>query len=322
MKLFPLHLIPNDTTIDFMKHRKPVLVVMLVLLVASAAIIGLRGFNYALEFTGGTAVRAHFDKAVDIEQVRQKLEGAGFQNAQVQAVGGGSDVIVRLQPQGEHINEASASTKLAEQVRSAVTTAANPAQVLSAEFIGPQVGRDLALNGLYATLFMLVGFLIYIAVRFELKFAVVASLTAFFDLILTIAYMSLLGREFDLTVLAGMLSVMGFAINDIIVVFDRVRENFRSLRAEPLEVLNRSINQTLSRTVITAVMFFLSALALYMYGGESMEGLAETHMVGAVIVVVSSVIVAVPLLSIGPFRVSKQDLLPKAKDVAALARRP
>ncbi len=164
--------------------------------------------------------------------------------------------------------------------------------------------------------------MIYIGFRFEWKFAVAASLTAFFDLILTIAYMSLLGREFDLTVLAGLLSVMGFAINDIIVVFDRVRENFRSLRVEPLEVLNRSINQTLSRTVITAVMFFLSAFALYLYGGRSMEGLAETHMAGAVIVVVSSVVMAVPLLTIGPLKVSKQDLLPKAKDLESLERRP
>lgn len=155
--------------------------------------------------------------------------------------------------------------------------------------------------------------MIYIAFRFEWKFAVVASLTALFDLLVTVAFVSLTGREFDLTVLAGLLSVMGFAINDIIVVFDRVRENFRALRVEPLEVLNRSINQTLSRTVITAVMFFLSALALYIYGGESMEGLAETHMIGAVIVVISSVIVAVPMLSIGPFAVTKQDLLPKAR---------
>ncbi|MFT4197078.1 MAG: protein translocase subunit SecF [Pseudoxanthomonas sp.] len=322
MKLFPLHLIPNDTRIDFMKHRKPVLVLMLALLVAAVAVIGLKGFNYALEFTGGTAVRTHFDKPVDVEQVREKLAAAGLANAQVQNVGGGNDLLVRLQAQGEHVNDANAAAQVSARVRAAVTSADNPATVQPGEFVGPQVGRDLAMNGLYATLFMLAGFLVYIAVRFEWKFAIVASLTAFFDLILTIAYMSLLGREFDLTVLAGMLSVMGFAINDIIVVFDRVRENFRSLRVEPLEVLNRSINQTLSRTVITAVMFFLSALALYLYGGESMEGLAETHMVGAVIVVVSSVIVAVPMLSIGPFKVSKQDLLPKAKDVAALARRP
>ncbi|HBK45947.1 MAG TPA: protein translocase subunit SecF [Xanthomonadaceae bacterium] len=322
MKLFPLHLIPNDTKIDFMRLRHPVLVLMIVLLVASIAIISVKNFNYALEFTGGTVVRTHFEKPVNVDRVRTQLSEAGFENAQVQNVGGGNDVMVRLQPHGEHNNADDAARSVAEQVRAAVTTAENPATVQPGEFVGPQVGKDLAMNGVYATIFMLVGFLIYIAFRFEWKFAVVASLTAFFDLVVTIAYMSLLGREFDLTVLAGLLSVMGFAINDIIVVFDRVRENFRSLRVEPLEVLNRSINQTLSRTVITAVMFFLSALALYLYGGESMEGLAETHMVGAVIVVVSSVIVAVPLLSIGPFKVSKQDLLPKAKDVEALARRP
>jgi preprotein translocase subunit SecF len=322
MKLFPLHLIPNDTKIDFMRHRKPVLALMLVLLVASLAVIGLKGFNYALEFTGGTVVHTHFEKPADVERIREQLAAAGFEGAQAQNVGGGNDVMVRLQPHGEHSNADDASRSVAEQVRKAVSSAENPATVQPGEFVGPQVGKDLAMNGVYATLFMLVGFLIYIAFRFEWKFAVVASLTAFFDLIVTIAYMSLLGREFDLTVLAGMLSVMGFAINDIIVVFDRVRENFRSLRVDALQVLNRSINQTLSRTIITAVMFFLSALALYLYGGSSMEGLAETHMAGAVIVVVSSVIVAVPLLSIGPFAVSKQDLLPKAKDVEELARRP
>ncbi|MQP74591.1 protein translocase subunit SecF [Stenotrophomonas sp. MYb238] len=322
MKLFPLHLIPNDTTIDFMRHRRPVLALMVVLLVASIAIIGFKGFSYALEFTGGTVVRTHFEKPVDVDHVRERLETAGLENAQVQTVGSGNDVMVRLQADAEHNNDADAARQVAEQVRAAVSTDANPASVQPAEFVGPQVGKDLAMNGVYATLFMLIGFLIYIAARFEWKFAMVASITAFFDLILTIAYMSLLGREFDLTVLAGLLSVMGFAINDIIVVFDRVRENFRSLRVDSLEVLNRSINQTLSRTIITAVMFFLSAFALYLYGGASMEGLAETHMIGAVIVVISSVIVAVPLLSIGPFKVSKQDLLPKAKDVEELARRP
>lgn len=322
MKLFPLHIVPNDTNIDFMRHRKPVLALMVFLLLVSVAIIGFKGFNYALEFTGGTVVRTHFDKPINADDVRESLAKAGFENAQVQSVGGGNDLMIRLQPDGEHNNAADAAQKVAEKVRQAVTTADNTATVQPGEFVGPQVGKDLAMNGVYATLFMVIGFLIYIAARFEWKFAMVASLTAFFDLILTVAYMSLVGREFDLTVLAGMLSVMGFAINDIIVVFDRVRENFRSLRVEPLEVLNRSINQTLSRTVITAVLFFLSALALYIYGGESMEGLAETHMVGAVIVVISSIIVAVPLLSIGPFKVSKQDLLPKARDEEELARRP
>ncbi|CBA16414.1 protein translocase subunit SecF [Xanthomonas albilineans] len=321
MKIFPLHLIPNDTKIDFMRWRHPTLALMVVLALASLGVIFAKGFNYALEFTGGALVQTSFQKTVDVDQVRAQLAKAGFENVQVQNVGSGNQVVIRLQPQGEHNNE-DITKNLAEQVRKAVTTPENPATVQPGEFVGPQVGKDLALNGVYATVFMLIGFLIYIAFRFEWKFAVVASMTALFDLLVTVAYVSVTGREFDLTVLAGLLSVMGFAINDIIVVFDRVRENFRSLRVEPTEVLNRSINQTLSRTVITAVMFFLSALALYLYGGASMQGLALTHMIGAVIVVVSSVIVAVPLLSIGPFQVTKQDLLPKAKDVEALARRP
>lgn len=326
MKLFPLHILPNDTKIDFMRWRHVAMVVTVVVFLASVAIIGVKGFNYALDFTGGTLIEARFDKAVDVEQVRTKLEENGFDGAQVQSVGGNTDLLIRLAPHGEHApgtgDAAHEDKATAAAVVKALSTADNQATVLRNEFVGPQIGKDLAMNGLYATIFMLAGFLIYIAVRFEWKFAVTASIVAMFDLIVTVAYVSLLGREFDLTVLAGLLSVMGFAINDIIVVFDRVRENFRSLRVDSMEVLNRSINQTLSRTVITAVMFFLSALALYMYGGSSMEGLAETHMIGAVIVVLSSILVAVPMLTIGFLRVSKQDLLPKAKDVEALARRP
>ncbi|MBH1714278.1 protein translocase subunit SecF [Stenotrophomonas maltophilia] len=326
MKLFPLHILPNDTKIDFMRWRHVAMVVTVIVFLASVAIIGVKGFNYALDFTGGTLIEARFDKPVDVEQVRNKLEQSGFEGAQVQSVGGNTDLLIRLAPHGEHApgtGDAAAEDKApAAAVVKALSSADNQATVLRNEFVGPQIGKDLAMNGLYATIFMLAGFLIYIAVRFEWKFAVTASIVAMFDLIVTVAYVSLLGREFDLTVLAGLLSVMGFAINDIIVVFDRVRENFRSLRVDSMEVLNRSINQTLSRTVITAVMFFLSALALYMYGGSSMEGLAETHMIGAVIVVLSSILVAVPMLTIGFLRVSKQDLLPKAKDVEALARRP
>ena len=326
MKLFPLHILPNDTNLDFMRWRHVAMVVTVIVFLASVAIIGVKGFNYALDFTGGTLIEARFDKAVDVEQVRTKLEQNGFEGAQVQSVGGNTDLLIRLAPHGEHAagtgDAAHEDKATAAAVVKALSTADNQATVLRNEFVGPQIGKDLAMNGLYATIFMLAGFLIYIAVRFEWKFAVTASIVAMFDLIVTVAYVSLLGREFDLTVLAGLLSVMGFAINDLIVVFDRVRENFRSLRVDSMEVLNRSINQTLSRTVITAVMFFLSALALYMYGGSSMEGLAETHMIGAVIVVLSSILVAVPMLTIGFLRVSKQDLLPKAKDVEALARRP
>ena len=235
-------------------------------------------------------------------------------------MGGGNDVIVRLPPQGESNNADDATHKVAERVRQAVSTDANPATVQPAEFVGPQVGKELALNGLYATLFMLAGFLIYIAFRFEWKFAVAAIITTLHDVLICVGWFALSGHEFDLNVLAGILSVMGFSINDTIVVFDRVRENFRNLRAEPVEILNRSVNQTLSRTIITSFVAFLTVLALYLYGGGSLRGMAESQMLGIAVGTLSSIFVACPLLLwLG---VSKQDLMPKAKDEAALARRP
>jgi len=324
MKLFPLHLIPNDTKFDFMRTRwVGVAIAALVFLASIGTIVG-KGFNYALDFTGGTVVEVRFDRPADVDGVRDHLEKAGYSGAQVQSFGSGSDLLIRLQPQevaaGENAGEA--NNRTAQDVQRAISVDGNNASIVSAEFVGPQVGKELALNGLYAALFVLVGFLIYIAFRFEWKFAVVAIITTLFDVLVVAAYFSLSGREFDLTVLAGLLSVMGFSINDTIVVFDRVRENFRSLRVEPLEVMNRSINQTLSRTIITSLVFFLSVLALYIYGGGSLEGLALSQMIGAVIGTLSSIFLACPLLTMGALAVTKQDLLPKARDVEELARRP
>ena len=321
MKIFPLTLIPNDTRIDFMRTRWVAIATAALVFVASVAVIATQNFNYALDFTGGTVVEVRFDKPADVDGVRERLATAGYEGAQVQSFGSGSDLLVRLQPRdGQTTTDA--NNRTAQEVLAAVGTAENPAHLLRTEFVGPQVGEELARNGLYAALFVVVGFLIYIGFRFEWKFAVVATVTTLFDVLVTAAYFSFSGRDFDLTVLAGLLSVMGFSINDTIVVFDRVRENFRGLRAEPLEVLNRSINQTLSRTIITSLVFFLSVLALYLYGGGSLEGLALTQMIGAVIGTLSSIFIACPLLTIGFLKVTKQDLLPKAKDEAALARRP
>ena len=321
MKIFPLTLIPDDTRIDFMKMRWVSLGLAALLLVASVAGIVVKGFNYALDFTGGTVVELRFDGAVDVEGVRERLDAAGYAGAQVQTFGSGSDVLVRLQPRdGEATTDA--NNRTAQDVLAAASLPDNAAHLLRTEFVGPQVGAELARNGVYAALFVIVGFLIYIGARFEWKFAVVATVTTMFDVLVVAAFFAWTGREFDLTVLAGLLAVMGFSINDTIVVFDRVRENFRSLRVEPLDVMNRSINQTLSRTIITSLVFFLSVLALYLYGGGSLEGLALSQMIGAVIGTLSSIFIACPMLTFGPLKVTKQDLLPKAKDEAALARRP
>ena len=321
MKIFPLTLIPNDTRIDFMRLRWVSLAIAALLFAASIGTIVVNGFNYALDFTGGTVVEVRFDRPASIDAVRERLADAGYEGAQVQSFGSGTDLLVRLQPRdGQTTTDA--NNRTAQDVLAAASLPDNQAHLLRTEFVGPQVGDELARNGLYAALFVVVGFLIYIGFRFEWKFAVVATVTTLFDVLVTAAFFSWTGRDFDLTVLAGLLAVMGFSINDTIVVFDRVRENFRSLRVEPLEVMNRSINQTMSRTIITSLVFFLSVLALYLYGGGSLEGLALSQMIGAVIGTLSSIFIACPMLTVGPLKVTKQDLLPKAKDEEALARRP
>lgn len=321
MALFPLNLIPAKPNIDFMRMRWVTMGAGLLLLVASVAAIGIQGFNFALDFTGGTSVTLRFEQAPDVDGVREQLAEAGHDNAQVQTFGSGADLLVRLRAEEEQLT-VDQNSQLVEEVVAAVSTADNPAEVISSESIGSQVSAELASKAVNAIIFVLVGFLIYIGFRFEWKFAVVASATTFFDVLVVAGFWAATGREFDLTVLAGLLAVMGFSINDTVVVFDRVRENFRSMRADPIAVFNASINQTLSRTIITSVVFLLSVSALYFYGGGSLEGLALTQMIGAVVGTLSSILLACPMLTVGFLRVTKQDLLPKARDEAALARRP
>lgn len=310
-------LIPPNTNIDFMRWRKLALFVTLATLLIAIGAMALRGFNFGLDFTGGTLVELEFEQPADIEQVREKLVAAGYTSPVVQSFGSQNDVVVRLETQPGQIN----AQQTGDAILSAVRTAENPAKVIRSDFVGPQVGRELAENGLVAILFVAIGFLIYISARFEWKFAVAAIATTVHDVILVLGFFALTQREFDLVVLAGVLSVMGYSINDTIVVFDRVRENFRSLnRVEPREVLNRSINQTLSRTLITSFVALLTVVALYIYGGGSLEGMALSQILGIVIGTLSSIFIACPiLLWLGA---SKQDLMPKARDTAELARRP
>ena len=333
MKIFPLTLIPNDTNINFMRLRTVSIVVALLMALAAVGAIATKGFNYALDFTGGVGVELHFQQPPGVDAVRERLAAAGFDNAQVQTYGTGSDLLVRLQDSGAHAAmtgnvgnpaEADESTAagIANDIAKAASAPGNPAEVRSSSVISAQVGRDLAKNAAMAMAFVIIGFMAYIAFRFEWKFAVAAILTTLHDVLVVAGFFAFTQREFDLTLMAGLLTVMGFSINDTIVVFDRVRENFRTMRADPLTVLNTSINQTLSRTIITSFVAFLTGLALYIYGGGSLEGMAVSQMLGIVIGTLSSIFVACTLLTYGPLKVTKQDLLPKARDEAALARRP
>lgn len=320
----PFNVFPYDSSIDFMRLRMASLVVAALIMFVAIGAMFAKGFNFALDFTGGVGVELAYEKPVDVDGVRDQLEKAGIHGAQVQTFGTGKELLIRLRDETPKAagNADAATESVAEKVRAAASLPGNVAKKLNSAEISPQVGRELAENGLYALLFVVLGFLVYITLRFEWKFAVAAILTTLHDVVVVTGWFAITGHEFDLTVLAGILSVMGYSINDTIVVFDRVRENFRGMRAEPNEVLNRSVNQTLSRTVITSFVAFLTVLALYLYGGGSLRGMAESQMLGIVIGTLSSIFVACPLLTMGVLKVSKQDLMPKARDDAALARRP
>lgn len=315
----PFNVFPYDSNFDFMRLRWASLVVAALIMFVGIGAMFTNGFNFALDFTGGVGVELRYAKTPDVDTVRRQLEGAGFEGATVQTVGTDNDLLVRLQAPEEGAQSNNAES-IGDDVARAASLPGNAAQKRSSAEISPQVGKELAQNGIYALLFVVIGFLVYISFRFEWKFAVAATITTLHDVLVVLGWFALTGHSFDLTVLAGVLSVMGFSINDTIVVFDRVRENFKSMRTDSREVLNKSINQTLSRTVITSFVAFLTVLALYLYGGGSLRGMAESQMIGIIIGTLSTIFVACPLLLwLG---VSKQDLLPKARDEAALARRP
>ena len=318
----PFNVFPYDSNIDFMRLRWISLSVALLLLVVALGAMATRGFNFSLDFTGGVGVELRYAKAPDVDKVREQLNAADFHGAQVQNFGAGNDLLVRLQADGKQEGGADKASSIGDAVAKAASLQGNPAEKRSSSVISAQVGKDLALKGLYAVLFVIIGFLGYISLRFEKKFAMAAIATTMHDVLICAGWFALSGHEFDLNVLAGILSVMGFSINDTIVVFDRVRENFRGMRADPVTILNKSVNQTLSRTVITSFVAFLTVFALYLYGGDSLKGMAESQMIGIVIGTLSSIFISGALLTMGPLRVTKQDLMPKAKDEAALARRP
>jgi preprotein translocase subunit SecF len=311
-----VELFPHDANFNFMRARGVSLALALLIMLAAFGAMAINGFNYALDFTGGTVAELHFTKVVPAETVRQRLQAAGFESPVVQTLGSGNEMVVRLKPRGGN-QDANSGQAIAK----AAATPDNPVKLMRGDTVGPQIGQELAQDGIYAAIFVVIGFFVYIMIRFEWKFAAAALLTTLHDVVLVAGWFAITGHEFDLTVLAGILSVMGYSINDTIVVFDRVRENFRTLhKLTPAEVLNRSINQTLSRTIITSFVAFLTVLALYIYGGNSLRGMAESQMIGIVFGTLSSIFVACPLLYM--FRASKQDLMPKLRDDSELARRP
>ncbi|MBN1239203.1 MAG: protein translocase subunit SecF [Gammaproteobacteria bacterium] len=299
----------SDTHIDFIGKRRFALGLSILLILVSFASLVARGLNWGLDFTGGVLIEVAYDRAVELDEVRTTLAEAGYADAVVQNFGTSSDVLIRLPP----VEAEEEGAELSNEV-GAVLRAADPSvQLRRNEFVGPQVGEDLAEQGSLAMLFAMIMIFAYVMLRFRWKFAVGAIVAIVHDVIITVGLFSIFQFPFDLTVLAAVLAVIGYSLNDTVVIYDRIRENFRAIRrGTTAEIVNVSLNQTLSRTVVTALTTLLVLFALLFLAGETLFGFSMALIVGVLIGTYSSVYVsgaALVYLNVAP-----SDLVPVRRE--------
>ncbi len=306
----------KTTNIDFLGHRHRTVVISAVLILGSILLLGVRGLNFGVDFTGGTLVELGYTEPADLNEVRSALQASDFRGAVVQHYGSSREVLIRLPPR-EELD----SAEISNQILTLLRQGGQEAEMRRIEFVGAQVGEELTESGGLAMLFALFGILMYIGVRFQTRFALGAIAALVHDVLVTLGFFALTQMDFDLSVLAAILAVIGYSLNDTIVLFDRVRENFRRMRnTGPVEVFNMSINQILSRTVITSMTTLFVLFALFYFGGEIIHGFATALIVGVIIGTYSSMYVASPVaLALG---VSRQDLMPVEKEGTQLPDRP
>jgi len=304
-----MKIIKSGQAIDFMGKRRLAMLFSLALIVVALGSIATRGLSLGIDFTGGTLIEVGYVDPVDLESVRIALTEGGYGDSSVQQFGTPRDILIRLGESGE-----GDSARLSNEVFAALSKAASSElELRRVEFVGPQVGDELAEDGALAVLVALIAILMYVAMRFEWRFAVGSVIALVHDVIIVVGLFALLQVEFDLPVLAAVLAVIGYSLNDTIVVFDRIRENFRKMRkGEPVEIVNRSLNETLSRTLVTSLTTILVLLALFFLGGEIIHGFAFALLVGVLIGTYSSIYVAsTSILMLG---VSKADLMAVKKE--------
>lgn len=307
----------HNTKINFMAQRKWAASLSIILFALSIYSLVSYGLNWGLDFTGGTQLHLNFPGTANVSQIRDSLEQAGYKDAVVISYGTSHDVLVTLMPQKDEANAAAGMSK--ESIVAPVLKALPDASVKEVNYIGPQVGQELATKGALAVVVALLGTMIYIAFRFETRFALGSTLALIHDPIIILGIFSYFHYEFNLIALAAVLTVIGYSLNDTIVIFDRVRENFRRLRkGTPFEVMNQAINQTLSRTIMTSALTLTVVSALFFLGGNMVHGFALAMMIGIVVGTYSSIYVAGSFaLSLG---LNRQHLLPTPKE--ALDERP
>lgn len=299
-----MQLLKDKLNIDFMGKRKLALTVSGVLIVVSIVAMAARGLNLGIDFTGGTLVEVGYSDSVQLEPVREALLASGLDDAIVQHFGTSRDVLIRLPVAESDRDKASLSNRV---IRALEPTGS--LEVRRVEFVGPQVGGELRDKGGLAMLYALIGILVYVALRFEWRFSLGSVAALVHDVVLVVGFFALTQTEFDLTVLAALLAVIGYSLNDTIVVFDRIRENFRRIRKSTSEkVINTSINQTFSRTLMTSITTLLVLIALFLFGGEVIHAFSIALIVGVLVGTYSSIYVA--STSLLALNVSKEDLMP------------
>ena len=299
-------------TIDFVNKRKYAMVFSTLLLVVSVVSLSLQGLKLGIDFTGGTLIEVGYQQSADLEDIRTKLDSANFKGTNVQYFGSDTEVLIQLEPQS--ISSAKLSSSIIQMLGEGI-------DIRRVEFVGPKVGEELTNDGGLALLYALIGILIYVAFRFEYRFALGSITALIHDVIITLGIFSILQIEFDLTVLAAILAVIGYSLNDTIVVFDRIRENFLSTRhIEPVPIVNDALNKTLARTLMTSLTTLLVLLALFYLGGEVIHSFAGALIIGVLIGTYSSIFVASSMiLALG---ISKEDMLPSEKEKKEIDARP
>lgn len=286
-----MQLFKQETQIGFIQSRKMAMIFSALLIFASVYSLTNNGLNYGIDFTGGTKIELAYQNDVVVADLRALLVDSGYADAVVQHFGSNKDILIRI-PLSVENSSATVSTNIVEMLKGASSTEID---LRSVEFIGPQFGKELFEQGILALVYALIGVMIYVAFRFEWKFSLGSVVALIHDIIITVGCFSIFGLEFTLPVLAALLAVIGYSLNDTIVVFDRIRENFRKLReADTEKTMNVSINQTLPRTILTSLTTLLVLLALYFAGGDALNGFAATLIIGVVIGTYSSIFVASP----------------------------
>lgn len=303
----------HNTNINFMAQRKWAAMLSVILFTLSLLSLAYYGLNWGLDFTGGTQIQLSYPEAADVNQIHDSLEKAGFPEAVVISFGTSKDVLVSLVPKEKNaaMMDETARTNMMNQVLAALPGA----RLNQVDYIGPTVGQEMASKGLMAIIIALLGTMIYIAFRFDMRFAVGSTVALVHDPIIIVGIFSFFNIEFNLISLAAVLTVIGYSLNDTIVIFDRVRENFRKFRkADAVEVMNQSINQTLSRTIMTSALTLIVVLALFFLGGSLLHGFSLALIIGIVVGTYSSIYVAGSLtLALGLTR-QHLILVPKEAD--------